>query len=101
MPKDLTFTPLAEEANKGHKQLVEYVMELADQIEEELKELREGGLNGAGTVFASLAQVARFHKSDMNKVEREFERTIIRLRKSANLPDKWRDVREALENYDD
>jgi len=32
MPKELTFTPQAEEANKGYKQLVEYCLELAGQI---------------------------------------------------------------------
>ena len=34
MPKELTFTPQAEEANKGYKQLVEYCLELADQIKD-------------------------------------------------------------------
>lgn len=32
MPKDLLFTPLAEEANKGNKQLVEYCLKLAQSI---------------------------------------------------------------------
>lgn len=32
MAKDLTFTPLAEEANKGNKQLAKYCLELAQQI---------------------------------------------------------------------
>uniref|UniRef100_A0A6H1ZEU6 Putative structural protein n=1 Tax=viral metagenome TaxID=1070528 RepID=A0A6H1ZEU6_9ZZZZ len=34
MPKELTFTPLAEEANKGYKHLVEYCLELAGNIED-------------------------------------------------------------------
>uniref|UniRef100_A0A6M3JYR3 Putative structural protein n=1 Tax=viral metagenome TaxID=1070528 RepID=A0A6M3JYR3_9ZZZZ len=34
MPKELTFTPNAEEANKGYKQLVEYCLELANQIKD-------------------------------------------------------------------
>lgn len=34
MPKELTFTPLSETANKGYKQLVEYCLDLAGQIEE-------------------------------------------------------------------
>jgi hypothetical protein len=33
MPKDLIFTPLAEEANKGNKQLVEYCLDLVVNIE--------------------------------------------------------------------
>ena len=32
MPKDLLFTPLAEEANRGNKQLVKYCLEMAQTI---------------------------------------------------------------------
>lgn len=71
---------------------------LADKIEDELTELREGGLNGAGTVFASLARIVQLHPSDMKRVESEFERAIVRLRRSADLPKKWIHVREALES---
>jgi hypothetical protein len=34
MPNDLKFTPLVDTANKGHKQLVKYCLELAQTIEE-------------------------------------------------------------------
>lgn len=69
---------------------------IADKIEAELKSLSDDDMNGAGTVFAILAQVARLHESDIKAIEKEFRRTMARLRKSANLPDKWRDAHSAL-----
>ena len=69
---------------------------IADQIEAELESLRDSDINGAGTVFATLVQVARLHESDVKLIKKEFNRTMARLRKSANLPHKWRDVHSAL-----
>jgi hypothetical protein len=70
---------------------------LADKIEEELDELRNGGLNGAGTIAATLAHRVSLHPNDIERVIKQFERELKRLRRSANLPDKWHDVRDALE----
>lgn len=69
---------------------------LADKLESELEALRDPDQQGIGTIFASLTHWVHLAKSDMKLVERQIEREIIRLRRSASLPDHWRDVRDAL-----
>ena len=71
---------------------------IADHLQQQIEMLDDPEIKGAGSIFAVLSNVVPLSDCDLKKVRRAMVAEVKSRKKSADLPDSWRDVRASVES---